>query len=106
MAFHKNMTDEAYQERVRRARAMSGEEKLMMGPRLFDQACRTLEEGIRILCPYANEQRVHQILVEMLGVVHRMEDGDCYQPLPTTSPDTTADRPLVVVEDAIPDTRP
>jgi hypothetical protein len=34
-------------EEIARARAMTPEEKLMEGPRLFDRACRVMADGIR-----------------------------------------------------------
>ena len=47
-----------YREEVARARAMSGAEKLLEGPRLFDRACRLMADGIRHRHPGLDDEAV------------------------------------------------
>ena len=42
-----HLADVLYREEVARARAMSPEDKVLEGPRLFDRACRVMRDGIR-----------------------------------------------------------
>ena len=41
------LADALYREEVARARAMPPGEKLLEGPRLLDQACRVMADGVR-----------------------------------------------------------
>jgi len=69
------MIDTIYFERVKAAQAMSPEEKLMAGPRLFDLSCRIMADGIRDEHPQADEQTVQQILRERLSLIRRLEQS-------------------------------
>ena len=60
-------------ERVERARAMSPEDKLMAGPRLFEQACRAMADGIRDEHPEATEAEVQEFLRARLALIRRAE---------------------------------
>ena len=70
----RELIDETYLQRVLRARAMSPEEKLDAGPRLFEYACRITLEGIRHQFPDADERRVQEILAERLALRRKMEE--------------------------------
>ncbi len=70
------LIDELYREEVRRARAMSPEEKLLAGPQLFDRACRIMADGIRNEYPDADETRVQEILRERLALARRLENRE------------------------------
>ena len=63
-----------YREEVLAARAMTPEEKLLAGPRLFDFACRIALDGIRNQFPDADEQQVRQILAERVELGRRLEN--------------------------------
>lgn len=66
--------DPTYESKVRRARAMTPEQKLLEGPRLFATSCRIMKDGIRDQFPDADEQRVHEILRERLAILKRRND--------------------------------
>jgi hypothetical protein len=63
-----------YLEEVLAARAMSPEDKLLAGPRLFDFACRIAVDGIRQQFPEADEERVLEILRERIELGRRLEN--------------------------------
>ncbi len=66
--------DQLYRDEVLAARAMTPEEKLLAGPRLFDFACRIALDGIRNQFPDADEQRLRQILAERVELGRRLEN--------------------------------
>ena len=70
----KELIDELFGKRVRKARRMSPEEKLLGGARLFHRSCRIMADGIRSQFPDADEQRVQEILRQRLAIVRRRED--------------------------------
>ena len=67
------LADAIYRDRVRRAREMSPNQKLVDGPELFDYACRITMAGIRHQFPDASEQRVLEILCERIELQRRLE---------------------------------
>lgn len=71
------LIDDIYRERVLRARAMSPEEKLLAGPRLFDWACRIARDGIRSQHPDATDEQVEAILLQRLAWRRRLEESEC-----------------------------
>ena len=60
------LADALYKEEVARARAMAPEDKLLEGPRLFDRACRLMEEGIRHQHPDLDDAAVRDLLAARL----------------------------------------
>lgn len=52
----RQLIDELYLEEVVRARAMTIEEKLSAGPRLFEMACQTTLAGIRAQHPGISDE--------------------------------------------------
>ena len=71
----RKIVDAMFRQRVRSARSMSPEEKLLAGPRLFDCSCRIMADGIRDEYPDADEHRVRRILVERLALIRRLEQS-------------------------------
>jgi hypothetical protein len=67
------LTDELYREEVARARAMSPEDKLLEGPRLFERTCRVMADGIRHTHPELDEAGVRALLVDRLARVAAIE---------------------------------
>jgi hypothetical protein len=67
------LADALYREEVARARAMSPEDKLLEGPRLFDRACQLMADGIRHLQPELDEQSVRSILTARLSRLRDLE---------------------------------
>jgi hypothetical protein len=68
------LIEEIDRERIRAARAMSGEEKVLLGLQLFQCTCRIIADGIRDEFPDADERRVQEILRERLAIARRLED--------------------------------
>ena len=73
MAPNKQLINDLYWEQVRRARAMSGDSKVLEGLQLFDRSCRIMADGIRYQFPQASEQDVLRILRERLALARRLE---------------------------------
>ena len=71
----RELIDVLFRDKVRQARRMSPEEKLLAGPRLFDYACRIAMDGIRNQYPDADERRVRRILRERLELARRLEQS-------------------------------
>jgi hypothetical protein len=71
----KRLADELYREQIRQARAMSPEEKLFAGARLFDRVCRIMADGIRHEYPDADERQVREILIQRLRLARRLEQS-------------------------------
>jgi hypothetical protein len=68
------LVDSLYRDKVRQARAMTPEQKLLAGPQLFDHVCRIMRDGIRHQHPGADERRVGEILRERLAIAARLEN--------------------------------
>jgi hypothetical protein len=66
------LIDEIYLSKVRAARAMSPEDKLLAGARLFDRSCRIMLDGLRHENPQANESRLRELLRERLALLRRL----------------------------------
>ncbi len=65
--------DDLFWERVRRARRQSPDEKIRAGLELFDLVCELMSAGIRSEYPDADDERVHELLVERLALARRLE---------------------------------
>jgi hypothetical protein len=65
-------TDRLWEE-VEHARRMSGEQKLLAGARLFDLACRVMEDGIRGQHPELSNGEVMQAVRERLRLARELE---------------------------------
>ena len=61
-----SLADTLYREEVARARAMSAEEKLLEGPRLFERACRLMADGIGHQHPDLDPAGVQSLLAARL----------------------------------------
>ncbi len=69
----RELIDDLFRQRVLAARAMSPEDKLLAGARLFDRTCRIMADGIRHEYPKAD--RVREILAERLALARRLEQS-------------------------------
>jgi hypothetical protein len=72
----KELVDEIYLDKVRAARAMSPEEKLLAGPRLFERSCRIMLDGLRHRNPDADDTRLQMLFRERLARWLRLEGDD------------------------------
>ncbi len=59
--------------KVRQARMMSGEERVLAGMRLFCGVCERMKEGLRDERPGAGEEEVHRLLLQRLAKLRRLE---------------------------------
>ena len=62
-----------YREEIARARAMSPEDKLLEGPRLFERSCRVMRDGIRHQHPELDDAGVLALLRARLDRVRAIE---------------------------------
>jgi hypothetical protein len=69
----KELIDDIYRDRVRRARTMTFEQKFLAGPQLFESVCQRMRDGIRMQFPDADDQRVEEILQHRLAIHRRLE---------------------------------
>jgi hypothetical protein len=67
------LIDDIYREKVRRARRMKPEAKLLAGIELFEYAAEITKAGIRSQFPLADEKEVLRILRERLALRERLE---------------------------------
>jgi hypothetical protein len=67
----RELLDAIYRDKVRTARAMTAEQKLLAGPELFDLACSIAADGIRAQFPDADEPRVQELLRQRLAILQR-----------------------------------
>jgi hypothetical protein len=65
-----------YREEVARARAMTPEDKLLVGPRLFDRACRLMADGVRHRHPELDEPSV----LKAVDALHQQIQASIPQP--------------------------
>ena len=70
----KELADTLYLDKVRRARAMSLEDKLFEDIRLFDLARGMAIAGIQADFPNATNEEVRAILAERLRLIRRLEN--------------------------------
>jgi hypothetical protein len=59
--------------KVRQARAMSEEQRMLAGPRLFAGVCERMKEGLRDENPVADEAEIHDLLLQRLAKIRRLE---------------------------------
>lgn len=69
------LADVLYREEVARARAMSPDDKLLEGPRLFERTCRLMGDGIRHQYPELDDAGVLALLRERLDRVAALEQS-------------------------------
>ena len=67
------LIDDLYMDKVRQARMMSDEQKLLAGAELFDYACNISKWGIRNDHPDADEARVLDLLRKRVALGERLE---------------------------------
>ena len=68
-----DLIDDIYRNKVLRARAMTPEERLLVGSRLFEYACTITREGIRAENPGISDEQVRDILGQRLALRRRLE---------------------------------
>jgi hypothetical protein len=68
------LIDELYREELIEARAMSPEQKLLLGEELFAYACSITRAGIRNQFPDADETERRRILERRLELQRKLEE--------------------------------
>jgi hypothetical protein len=69
----RELGDQLYREEVLAARAMTPQQRVLAGARLFELACRISADGIRAQYPGATEEEVAQRLAARLELGRRLE---------------------------------
>jgi hypothetical protein len=72
------LEDAAFWERVRRARQMTPQERILEGFRLFEQYCEDMAAQIRREYPQLDEPQVQQLLTQRLELLRREEEEGRY----------------------------
>ncbi|MBI3869924.1 MAG: hypothetical protein HY299_15480 [Verrucomicrobia bacterium] len=67
------LIDELYRQELREARAMTPQEKLLLGEELFDYACSITMAGIQNQFPEADEVERRRILEQRLALQRKLE---------------------------------
>ena len=75
----RQLIDEIFRDRIRRARALPLEKKLCGGVALFEAACHRMRDGIRWQHPEFDEMEVEQELRRRLKRIQAAEDFGIYQ---------------------------
>lgn len=60
--------------KIRQARAMSEEARVLAGPQLFFGVCQRMKEGLRDENPAALEADIHRLLLERLKRLRKLEE--------------------------------
>lgn len=61
--------------KIRQARGMTGEERVLAGPRLFAGVCERMKEGLRDENPGASGEEIHRLLLQRLARLRKLETG-------------------------------
>lgn len=61
--------------KVRQARLMSEEERVLAGPRLFAGVCERMKEGLRDERQNATEEEIHRLLLQRLSRLRKIENS-------------------------------
>ena len=75
-------TEQEYRQAVLRARAMTPEEKLLEGPRLFEEECKQMKADIRKEMPWICEEMVACELRSRLELRREEEEHGIYIKMP------------------------
>jgi hypothetical protein len=71
----KELIDELFWDKVRRARTANPVDKFFDGARLFDFVCRIMKDGIRDRFPDASEQEINRRLSEQVAIARKLENS-------------------------------
>jgi len=74
-------------DKIRRARRMTPGEKMLEGPRLFDQNCQLMRGAIRSQFPEFDDAQVEQELRRRLAIARRIDEAGIYTNVDETSLD-------------------
>jgi hypothetical protein len=73
------LQDSVFLTKVARARRTSMAEKILDGPRLFDQSCEVMRGGIRSENPEFTPEQVEQELRRRLAIARKIDEAGLYR---------------------------
>lgn len=73
MRYAPSTVDAIWLAKVRQARAMTEEQRVLAGPRLFAGVCERMKEGLREENPGVDEAGIHRLLLGMLKRIGKLE---------------------------------
>ncbi len=73
MKYAASTADAIWLAKVRQARSMTEEDRVLAGPRLFAGVCERMKEGLRDQNPEANEAEIHRLLLRNLKRLRKIE---------------------------------
>lgn len=73
MNYASSTADAIWLAKVRQARSMTEEDRVLAGPRLFAGVCERMKEGLRDENPEANEPEIHRLLLRNLKRLRKIE---------------------------------
>jgi len=73
MKYAASTADAIWLAKVRQARSMTEEDRVLAGPRLFAGVCERMKEGLRDQNPEANEAEIHRRLLRNLKRLRKIE---------------------------------
>jgi hypothetical protein len=75
----KALQDSVFLAKVARARRTPMDEKILDGPRLFDQSCEIMRGGIRSENPDFTPEQVEQELRRRLAIARKIDEAGFYR---------------------------
>ena len=75
----RRLMDEIFIGKVLRAREQSMSEKMLDGPRLFEESCSRMRGGIRSQFPHFTTEQVEQELDRRLKIKRQIDEAGIYQ---------------------------
>ncbi len=75
----KALQNSIFQSKVARARQQPIDEKIFEGPRLFDQVCQRMRDGIRQERPQFTDDEVEDELRRRLAITKRIDERGFYE---------------------------
>ena len=79
---------EDFRQRVRRARSMTPEERLLEGARIFDEEVARERAKLRVEHPQATEDEIARLVCQLYDERRRVEEVGLYVPVPPGTPCT------------------
>lgn len=73
------LQDDLFRSKVRRARRMRPDERMMEGLHLFDRAVSLMRDGIRAQHPEFDDAQVEREVHRRLAIAKRLDDAGLYR---------------------------
>ncbi|MFM9962790.1 MAG: hypothetical protein ACKV2Q_16390 [Planctomycetaceae bacterium] len=82
-----SLQDDLFRSKVRRARQMTPDERMMEGLRLFDRGVSLMRDGIRAQHPEFDDAQVEREVHRRLAIAKRLDDAGLYRDAGVVSDD-------------------